>query len=608
MKKHCEACKFVAVVILGVFLWLPLLAQQVLVGWHDHMYLQPGDGVQLNRQQEPAFPGLLIMSPSAPRKISGGGESIAFAQHTYNLISKLNANSSVSLNGLAFNGDVSVSFFGRQTFNANDLVFIDTITENLYETDFTPLSFSSNFWAQVGGYQKYLQDALLYSAITSTFGTHYVAGYRSQAMVSVLYSFHYASSSVRQQTIVSGSASTDAGNFSAFVSSFFGSTNTTASMSYQFYSSDPSVAATNIGVALAGNVQNYQQFTNLETQISKYAATLNQTNAKITGYILAPLSAVPNFLTTLGISHPTTNNPANYDGFLEAYTALQAWIQSLDPWILNGDALSWLNGQGRQLVQGSWLEAEGYLTQMKSIAFSHFTTNATLYVPPEVTGFLADNLNTVALPKIYNLDNFENSNNRYFIGRVDCGCRNLTIPIPFSTISELQGGTNNGTLDTIYYDPVAFQKIELDAAPNNTVRGEFQTLFASPQWACLTNTTGNPNLNGYFVASEPENQKTNWSLVISGGTDVNGNAIIIDETALTDTTSGSCPGSCTVTFTNLISASTVISPLPDRETPGFTPSAKNQNSFLTYQGEKLEPNRWRRSSEDVATTPTKGRL
>ena len=61
------------------------------------------------------------------------------------MIKKLNINSSVSLNYLAYDGDVDASFFGRQTFNSDDLIFVVTTTRNFGTTKFTPLNFSSNF-------------------------------------------------------------------------------------------------------------------------------------------------------------------------------------------------------------------------------------------------------------------------------------------------------------------------------------------------------------------------------------------------------------------------------------------------------------------------------
>ena len=68
-------------------------------------------------------------------------------------------------------------------------------------------------------------------------------------MVSVIYSFHYDSTSIKQQLTAQASASYngvfDSGSFSAFVSSFFGSTNTSRTMSYEFYSSDPLQSPTN---------------------------------------------------------------------------------------------------------------------------------------------------------------------------------------------------------------------------------------------------------------------------------------------------------------------------------------------------------------------------
>jgi hypothetical protein len=75
----------------------------------------------------------------------------------------------------------------------------------------------------VAAYQKNLQGAALYSAITGTFGTRYVVGYQSAAMVSVVYSFHYASASAKQVASLnaSGQYLSQYGNYSAYVDAFF---------------------------------------------------------------------------------------------------------------------------------------------------------------------------------------------------------------------------------------------------------------------------------------------------------------------------------------------------------------------------------------------------
>ena len=124
-------------------------------------------------------------------------------------------------------------------------------------------------------------------------------------------------------------------------------------MSYRFYSSDPFLVATNFGFATTGAITNLQQYSNLVSQVSSYASSMSQTNAKISGYVLYPLWSAPGLPAELGGDCPPQVNPANYDNFLQSYSALQAWKQGLEPWILDGNALSWLNDQGRQLVQTS---------------------------------------------------------------------------------------------------------------------------------------------------------------------------------------------------------------------------------------------------------------
>jgi hypothetical protein len=425
------------------------------------------------------------------------------------------------------------------------------------------VNFSSNFWKQVAFYQGKYQGAQLYSALTDAFGTHFVAGYQSSALVSVVYSFHYASAAAKQRASLdaSGGAGTLA-SFDAHVSTFFGETNTARSISYEFYSTDPFLIPTNFGFASAGTITNLQQYSVFNSALQNYANAMTQPNAKITGYVLDPLWFAPGMLALLDGYVPPQGQSPDYDNFLASYSALQAWKESIDPWILNGESLSWLNTTGRQLVQQNWFSARRYLAAMRAVATDHFTKGTPLNVPGEITAFLA-NLSYISLPKIYTMDSFlasssgaSGTSTRFIFGRIDCGCRDLTIPIPFNYVSQLYYQTNMGSLGAVFYNPSAFTNAQLKAFPTGTglttVRGHLTNLFASAQWACLTSPASNPNLNGFFLVSQPASQQARWSLAIVGDDDANGDAVTIDLVGLLDSTSGSCPGTCTLSITNAL--------------------------------------------------------
>jgi hypothetical protein len=544
-------------IILGLLFCSRIHAQELTVGWHDHMYLRPGDGVRLNQQEEPVFPGLVVMPANGTSTGNTGDQQtdVSFAQHTYDMLKRLSANASVSLRYASFRGDANFSYFGRQTFNANDLTFIVTINKNFGTTRFQAQNLAPDFLSRSAALRGKLSGAELYKALTDVFGTHYVAGHQSSAMAAVLYSFHYASASTRQRISASASGSWSSGSFNAFVSSFFGSTNRNQSMSYHFYSTDPNLIATNFGFASAGSVTNLQQFSTLSSNVQNYANSLIQANAKISGYILDPLWFAPGVLPMLeGYVPPSTPLP-NYDAFLQAYTALQARKQILDPWMLDGAALSWLNQFGQQEVRNSWFTAVNFLAVMREMAQRHYSSGEPLSVPPDVTSFLS-NFGDMTLPSIYMMDNFipAGSNTRYIIGRIDCGCRDLTIPIPFHTISKLYTGTNNGSLANVYYNPSEFQKDQLAAFPSGTVRAHLTNMFNGTvgSWNCLTNQATNPNLNGFFLVSQSIADAAKYTLAINSGMDANGNSVIVDELGFLETVSGDCPGSCLITITNLI--------------------------------------------------------
>jgi hypothetical protein len=427
------------------------------------------------------------------------------------MIRKLTANSSVSLSAFAFNGSVDFSFFGKQTFSANDLVFVYTAVKDFGTTVYAPVDFSAAARNVIAGYQSKLQGADLHSAIAGALGTHYVRGYDRAAMVAIVYTFHYASASTRQQMIASASGSYDEVSFSQFVSQFFASTNVTSTMSYEFFSTDP---YTNFNFGTSGIIQSYAQFTNFISRVEGYAGALPAANARIVQYVLDPIQTVPGYLGLLGGYVPSPIAPADYDGFLRAYSALWAVKQRLDGMVL-GSMLNWLNRSGRQVVLQQWSTTASLVASMKTIAMNHFSTGAPLAVPSEVTAFLSG-LNEFRLPEIVFMDSFTAGSEHCLIGRVDCGCSEFTAPRPFYNLAAMYYQTNyysNGdpSLVPLYYDPMDFQTNQL-AQNSGTIRTHLTTLFTGELWNCLTNA--NPNVNGYFLITQPSNEAANWSVEV----------------------------------------------------------------------------------------------
>jgi hypothetical protein len=503
---------------LAAFILLPgfcLSARGIEVGWHDLMSeLQLGDGIRLENQQEAKSQGLVTLSGTATNLNTGyQNEIITYAQHTYDMVKTLSVNTSVSLNALMVSGDVDVSFFGKQTFDANDLHFVFTKTRNFGTTVYSPLGFSADFWSQLSLYQNptnYLQGEALHAALTGALGTHYIAGVERAAMVSVVYTFHYASASVRQQLTVSASGSAfDSASFSGFVSSFFGSTNTSTSMSYQFYSTDPFLSPTNFSFGSSGTIANYQQFTNLVSHLEAYANAMDPANAKVTAYVLNPIETVPGYLSLLGGYIPTPVEAPDYSEFLEAYTALQVWQQRLN----SRGTMSWLNAKGQQVISSNALDVANYLVAMKNIAANHFTSGSTLTVPSDVVAYLA-NLSEIRLPEIYVMDNWEWFNgigySHSLIGRVDCGNSDMIAPIPFANVAA----TNGTTVSTfqLTYTPSNFQNMMTNTYKSGNINTHLRALFASEQWYYLTN--GNPDANGFFLMTEPASGASKWTLTI----------------------------------------------------------------------------------------------
>jgi hypothetical protein len=543
----------------------------LIVGWQNGMTISPGDGVLLSQQRQPAPAGAGLVSLSANGTLLNDGwqsEHVTFAQHFYDMVKTLSINTSVSLESLTYgNANLGLNFLSKQTFTATNLTFVFTKTRNFGTTLYNPLGFCQpcgTFVSTLPLYQQNFSGEALHARITSQFGTHYVAGVQRAAWLWVAYSFNYSSATVKQSLSVTASGSSwDSASFSAFVDAFFRTTNTSVSMSYQSASSSKHAPPFSKGI-----ISNFQQFTNFVTQLEGYVNSLNDDDidAQTTGYVLYPLQTIPGYLSLLGGYVPTAVDPAEYGDFLRVYTALQVWDQRLAPW----KNMSWLNAQGRQVVTSKWQDADSYLTAMGTIASNHFNAGTALYVPNDVVAYLA-NLSDLTLPTIYSMDNFHYQNGvdllnyQCFVGRVDSGCRALTILQPFSSLTLLHNQISVPPATNIDYDAYHFQTNLLAKFPsgggNSALITHLQTLFTNQQWACLTNESTNPDRTGYFfVRVSDSSAPASWNFEITDGS--GGSGILVDKMNMVDTRSGGCgapdqtPGMANVTLASVSAPAT----------------------------------------------------
>jgi hypothetical protein len=537
------------------------------VGWHPEMTIFLGDGVKISHQKTPAFVGLVEMN-STPTTINNGwqNEIVSFAQNTFDMIKTLNANASVSLHSLNASGDMNVSFFSRQRFDANELKFVFTKTRNFGTTLFTPKGFTPLFTNQLPIFQRTLAGEALHSKITSTFGSHYVRGYQSAAFVSVVYTFRYSSASLRQSLDASAGGRIGGASFSGFVSSFFGRTNNAVSMSYQFYSSDPNKPAP---FPNSGFIQTYQQFSDFVTQLESYGNSMTSANAKITGYVLDPIQSIPGYLSLLGDYVPSAADTDNSSDFLRAYSALQVWNARLSSQI---GTMNWLNATGQQLLSQKARDVANYLSAMDATMEDHYTAGKPLSVPNDVVSYLG-NLSDFKLPEIFVMDTFNDTDSsaiawRYIFGRVDCGDRDLLKDIPFNSITQLFDSTNRGALAQLYFDADTFLRVATNTISSSTrykdstgtydasAINRFTNTFTSAMWACLTNPATNPNLNGFFLARQRvtgTSPAARWLLAISDSRGTNVSVIPFYETL-----SGGC--GCPDLYSGNVTVSAATSP------------------------------------------------
>jgi hypothetical protein len=592
MKQNSKFCPIVLQSVFGILLCFAFSTPAIEVGWDPSMTIWLGDGVRLNQQQVAARQQLVALSSTATNLNNGWqNEIVTFAQHSYDAVKTLNINSSANFDYMAVSGSLNVSIFDQHSYDDRELNFVFTKTKNYGTTLYTPLGFTSTsfFSNRVAFYQNsnHLQGEALHAAITGEFGTHYVRGLEQAAFVSVLYTFRYASATIKHKVSVTASGSAwDSASFSAFVNSFFGSTNTSVSMSYQIKTSDSSFT---LPVVPNGAIQSYQGFTNFVSQLENYVNMMTPANQQVTGYILDPIQSVPGYFSIVGGYVPPPLDQADYNDFLQTYSALQVWDQRLADLTFNANsgAMNWFNTQGQQLILNKKLDIDNYIGAMQLVASNHYYNGAPLYLPADVVTYLA-NLSDITFPEIYVMDNFNYVNGLthylFIIGRIDCGDRSLTKAIPFISLTQLSNGIPNGPTIDIDYDAWHFQTNALKAYGNSTIQAHLLNLFTNAQWACLTNPALNPDFQGYFLAEQKAangnpGQAAHWSLALKDGRSTN-----IDVMSFLDTRSGGCGVPSLVS--NTVNVTIATSPTTNNGVVGLgqpvTVQVANQTSIQSY--------------------------
>lgn len=518
------------------------------VGWHDQMSLHAGDGVDLKNQQEARARTVVLMGSEAiPDPNTGdASETVTFAQHAFDLVSSLSVNANVTLRTTSFEGNAGVGFIKNHKFSGNSLEFVFTATRNFGDAYF-PINggFSSDFNSEVSKLRQAYSGLALHQEITKMFGTHVVAGRRSAAMVSVIFSFDYGSASLAQQLAASARGNWGWGNFSSHVDSFFKSKDTRRTLSYEFYSTDPNQSPTNFNFASTGSITNYEGFARFVTLVEAYWRAMNPENAKVTGYILEPLKNMPGYLSLIGGSTPPSVISADYGGFLEAFASLQAWRDRLTDWTINPRKMSWLNATGQRLVLAKRQDVVEFVAVMERIAINHLSNGTPLQVPADVFNYL-NTLSDIPIPAIYvpwASDDTVYPNQHQVLGWVDCGSKSNTVSVPFLNVSEQLDGTDVGWATSLAY---TYQDVTnlvqrlisfwSTRTGSSSIVGDLRAFLASSAWASLTNAAFSSRRIGFFGDSRAKAEKTNTFMMIS---DAEGN--IVDQLNWMSTRGGSIP-------------------------------------------------------------------
>jgi len=422
------------------------------------MSLTWGQGFDM-RLQYKSMPSVATMD-TAPI-ITGGGDAsvaISFAQHKFDLARSFSLNSSVSAKYFTADGTVHFGMVDNQTINQNTLNFTYVCRRNFGITRYMPTGLSAMLTNYVNSRRDKMSCTALQQAVAENFGTHFVSGVRKEAQVIAIYTFSFDSQSRAQSWAASLDASygngVGSGKFHTDVKSMLDTHDTSISMSYQLYTTDP---VTPWPIAQSGSITNYQQFQDFTTALEQYSQSLPAERAQPVAYVVEDVKNIPGFWALLDCD-PSTAELADYDLFLKTYAKFRGWEDLLGGWTSDTRRMSWLNANGQQMVIEMRKDVTAYRKALDQMVKGHFNKGTPLEVSDELLNYLVQ-LNHIPLPNITIAQITTTESSGYVIwcwfGYVYAGPKDVTIASPFMSVPMVSNGSLVHDPDSIMINPAA---------------------------------------------------------------------------------------------------------------------------------------------------------
>ncbi len=286
------------------------------IGWHPDLTLEPGCGLEY-RQQYLLKPRVALLDPSAATNYSGTGSasySASFSQHQLDLVSRFSLNLNVSAKYGVYSGKVGFSYVDDTAYTGNTLNFVFECNRDYGFTRFRPSALDSDFISEINRLRQTLRGQALQKAITERFGDYFISGYKSVGKVVVIYTFNFESQTTARSITASIAGKYKNGvtsvQFQSDVQSFFQQTDSSVSMSYRFFSSDPNRPL----LFPTNQITSYGQFVTFSTVVGDYCNNMSPTGAARTEFIVEPMQNLPGYSALVeGAARPISST--DYAGF-----------------------------------------------------------------------------------------------------------------------------------------------------------------------------------------------------------------------------------------------------------------------------------------------------
>lgn len=489
-----------------------VLLHAEFIGWHPQLQgIRVGRGLDLNNQEDTKG----FVAEVGPNPIPGGAgggfeQSVRFVQDTFDMAQAFSLNARLSVRSKVYSGSVGYSQAEVAVSSGNRITFVMDCARVLPDELFAPTGLTPEFRSAVVELKRSYTGPEFEKQLARTYGTHYVSGVRRAFKAALVFTFTFDSqASARSQSLAISAryrGGVARGDFDADVNSFFARRDSRFSLSYEFRSLNPFASPPPFATNAA--ISNFAQFQTLANQFETYCRTVDLAQAVPITYTIERFRNIPAYQELVGAGGISDIVVPDYSEFMQNFTDLSGWLETLNLWTREPERMNWLNTKGRALVTAMRGEVDSQVRTMREVAKAHFETGTPLDVPADIVNYRA-NLAQIPVPRVVVFARYVTHNDAIWFGYVNAGPLDLTVPNPFQSGFMTYQGSEYGNEPAIFwsatdyrshvYGPVTSPYFDANSARSQAR----ESAFSPPRWTGLLGATNKMRLGFLLIGHGP---------------------------------------------------------------------------------------------------------